>query len=373
MATQVDILVIGAGIAGTSAASALSENNSVVVVEREAHPGYHSTGRSAATWAPFYGPPVIQQLTALSYSLLSDPYVEFADTAFTSDKGELMVCSQSNQDEFDHHQALGMQRLSSPDALKLVPLLKLTETDRVLYTDKMLDIDVDRLHQAYIRYAKQHGCDLVCDAQVESIDRVEGLWHVVTSKGVWASPVVVNAAGAWADAIAELAKVVPVGIQPKRRTAALVPYLDEYHMADWPMIFAADESFYCTPFGNGLMISPADETDVEPHDVWPDEVDVASGIEEFERYVDYQVEQVVHKWAGLRSFANDGNPVVGFDKQAAGFFWLAGQGGYGIQTSPALAALSKCLIEGNQFTSSVFDSLSAEMLCEDLDPSRFHQ
>jgi len=373
MATQVDIIVIGAGIAGTSAASVLSENNSVVVLEREAQPGYHSTGRSAATWAPFYGPEVIRELTALSYPLLSNPCAEFADSAFTSKKGELIVCPHTLQEELDHHLALGMQLLSTTDALKKVPLLKLEATDQVLYTDEMFDIDVDRLHRAYIRYTRQQGGDLVCNAEVKSLERSDNQWHVVTSQGSWVSPVVVNAAGAWVDEVARLAKVEPVGIQPKRRSAVLVPFLDEHHMADWPMIFGAGESFYCTPFGNGLMISPADETDIEPCDVWPDELDIARGIDEFQRRVDYDVERVVHKWAGLRNFALDGNPVVGFDKHADGFFWLAGQGGYGIQTSPALAALCKSLIEGDQNASPVFGEVSTGKLCENLAPSRFSE
>jgi len=371
MSAQVDIIVIGAGIAGTSAASALSENNSVVVLERESQPGYHSTGRSAATWAPFYGPEVIRELTALSYPLLSNPCAEFADSAFTSGKGELVVCPHSHQDELDHHLALGMQRLSATDALNMVPLLKLEANDQVLYTDQMLDIDVDRLHQAYIQYTRQQGGELICNAEVKSIEHIDSQWHVVTTQGDWVSPVVINAAGAWADEIAKLAKVTPVGIQPKRRSAALVPFLDEHRMADWPMIFGAGESFYCTPFGNGLMISPADETDVDPCDIWPEELDIAKGIDEFQRRINYDVERVVHKWAGLRNFAPDGNPVVGFDKQADGFFWLAGQGGYGIQTSPALAALCKSLIEGDKIASPVFDGVSTGMLCESLAPSRF--
>ena len=179
-------------------------------------------------------------------------------------------------------------------------------------------------------------------------------WHITTPTTCYQTPIVINAAGAWADSIAALAGVTPVGLQPKRRSAALAPYAEGENMPDWPMIFGAGESFYCTPFGNGMMISPADETPVDPHDIWPEDIDIATGIDLFQQHIDYDFKSVIHQWAGLRTFAPDGNPVVGFDNNLPGFFWLAGQGGYGIQTSPALAALCRELIYPDSGTSNGF-------------------
>ena len=371
MSRSADIIVIGAGIAGTSAAAALSENANVVVLEQEAQPGYHSTGRSAATFAPYYGPQVIQQLSALSKTLLTEPDKSFSTQPFTSAKGELMLGRSEDAKEIETHLALGMQPLSIDEAREFVPLIKGDGIDHILYTDNMLDIDVDALHQAFIKRLKnQHG-RLVCNAQITALHFDDNLWHLTTNDENWRAPIIVNASGAWADQIACMAGAAPIGIQPKRRSAALVPYLPDSNMSEWPMVFGAAENFYCTPFGNGLMISPADATPVDPQDAWPEDIDVALGIDEFQKYIDYEVTRVDHQWAGLRSFAPDGDPVVGFDPNLQGFFWLAGQGGYGIQTSPAMAALCKNIIHGKHSQGSLFDVGELQDIREQLSPARF--
>ncbi len=340
---ETDIIVIGAGIAGTSAAAELATNANVIVLEREAHPGYHSTGRSAATWAPFYGPDVIQKLTALSKTTLCNPPIEMGGTAFTGPRGEMMLGRTGDEEEIDQHIEYGMQALSKSDALQYVPLINESVT-HFLYTDNMLSIDVDALHQSYIKKTKSLGSSIECNQEVVSVEYSTNKWIVATATTQYSAPIVVNAAGAWADQIAALAGAETIGLQPKRRSAALTPYAEHSNMADWPMIFGAGEVFYCTPFGNGMMISPADETIVEPHDAWPDDLDIATGIDIFQQFINYEVQTLNHQWAGLRTFAPDGNPVVGFDSELPGFFWLAGQGGYGIQTSPAIGALCAELI-----------------------------
>ncbi len=365
-----DIVVIGAGIAGTSAAAALADCCKVTVLDQESHPGYHATGRSAATWAPFYGPPIIQQLTALSLPLLATPDAMFSGSAFTSPKGEMMLGLPGDEAEIEKQLALGMQRLTMEDARQLVPLIKQDSVASVLYTDNMLDIDVDSLHQAYIRHLKRCQGNLICNARVNALSKLGDKWQVETEHHTYEADIIINAAGAWADCIAQLAGITPLGVQPKRRTAALVPFIESANMAQWPMVFGVGERFYCTPFGNGLMVSPADETPVEPHDAWPADIDVAGGIDEFQKYIDYDVTRVEHQWAGLRTFTPDGDPAVGFAAEAEGFFWLAGQGGYGIQTSPAMAAICRFLIAEDAPSNHLFPAIDKQVV-DLLNPSRF--
>jgi D-arginine dehydrogenase len=364
------VIVIGAGIAGSSAAAALTDCCDVTVLEQESQPGFHATSRSAATWAPFYGPDIIQQLTALSLPLLSNPDGAFSGRPFTSPKGELMLGRDGDEQEIEKHKALGMEPLSLAEAREKVPLIKPNGVTHILYTDQMLDIDVDALQQAYLRHFKRGGGQLHCNATVTALSHDNGQWQVVTATNTFRADVVINAAGAWADHIATLAGIPTVGIQPRRRTAALIPYLENVDMPRWPMVFGAGECFYCTPFGNGLMVSPADETPVEPHDAWPDDIDIARGIDEFQQFIDYDVQRVVRQWAGLRTFAPDGNPVVGFAAAQPGFFWLAGQGGYGIQTSPALASLTRHLICGGNADRGLFSWDHPPEMTR-LDPNRY--
>lgn len=373
MNKEADIIVIGAGIAGTSAAAALVDSASIVVLDQEAQPGFHSTGRSAATWAPFYGPDVIQQLTAASKPTLSNPGKEMGGVSFTAPRGEMMLGRNGDEEEIDRHKAFGMHALTMDEALEYVPLLK-DAVSHILYTDNMLSIDVDALHQAYIKKIKSCRSNIDCDQRVTSLEYSSDKWMVKTATAQYSAPIIINAAGAWADQIASMAGVKTVGLQPKRRSAALAPYADNANMAAWPMIFGAGECFYCTPFGNGMMISPADETNVEPHDAWPEDLDIATGIDMFQQFIDYEVQTLSHQWAGLRTFAPDGNPVVGFDSDVPGFFWLAGQGGYGIQTSPAMGALCSALISSERGIDNPDVLLSendVQVLTRALSPGRF--
>lgn len=341
---QYDVIIIGAGIAGTSAAAALAEQQRVLVLEQESHPGYHSTGRSAATWAPFYGPPVIQHLTALSGPTLNNPAQSFSTEPFTSPRGQMVFTTKTHAAD-PAESVAGMTPLSKEQAKDIVDQLRTDVIDEVWYTEKLVNVDVDRLHQAFIRKFKSCSGHIHCNAAVTHLEYRNSVWHVSTGSDSFTAKVIVNAAGAWADSVAELAGGAPLNIQPKRRTAALVPFKENTNMHKWPLIFDASENFYCIPFGGSLLVSPADETPVDAHDAWPDDLDVARGIDRFQNVIDYDISSVEHSWAGLRSFATDGAPVVGFDQQLPGFFWLAGQGGYGIQTSPAMAELATGLIQ----------------------------
>lgn len=385
---QADIIVIGAGMAGCSAAATLADSARVIVLEQEQQPGYHATGRSAATLAPFYGPTVIQQLTALSAPYLNAPPAVASDAPFTSPRGEMILVGKNNttKDQADSAStealveeslAHGLQTLSFEDAQQIVQLLKPDAIDRVLYTDKLLSIDVDALHQSYIRLLRKAGGEIICESPVTHLDYANNHWHVTCGKAEYRAPVIVNAAGAWADDIAGLAGLPRSGLQPKRRSAALVPFPElpaagvqtqvqtrtqtrktdqTSTAANWPMVLDIHERFYCIPFGSGLMVSPADETPMDAHDVWPEDIDLATGIDHFQQLLNYDVQTMTHSWAGLRTFAADGEPIVGFDPLAEGFFWLAGQGGYGIQTAPAMSMLCDYLI--NNKASEHADSLA---------------
>ncbi|OED42155.1 hypothetical protein AB833_07565 [Chromatiales bacterium (ex Bugula neritina AB1)] len=344
MTIETDIIIIGAGIAGASAASILAETASVIVLEQEAHAGYHATGRSAATWAPVYGPPAIQELTRLSRQALCAPPASLGGVPFTSPRGEMLLGRHGDEAEIECSKESGMESISIEQAKQRVPLIRFDKVSTVLYYEDMLSVDVDALHQAYLKKYRANAGTIVCNAAVTSLEYKNNNWYVTTPSNSYCAPVVINAAGAWADKVAALAGARSLKLQPKRRSAALVPFAENSNMNTWPMIFSAGETFYCTPFGNGMMISPADETAVEPHDAWPDDGDLAGAIDTFEQYIDYNVPKITHSWAGLRTFAPDGDPVVGFDPDIEGFFWLAGQGGYGIQTSPAMAVLSARLV-----------------------------
>ncbi len=362
---QREVIVIGAGIAGTSVAASLAKHYSVVVLEQESQPGYHATGRSAATWAPFYGPPVIQALTALSGPTLNTPPADFSDQQFTSPRGQ-MILGTTESDAAPEESTREMVQLSKAEAKAKVSLLKTELVESIWYTEGLVNIDVDLLHQAYIRQLKDNNASVACNSRVIAITRKGRNWVVSTGNETFSAPIIVNAAGAWADSIAALAGISPLGLQPKRRTAALVPYKIPA-MNSWPLLFNAVEDFYCIPFGGSLLISPADESPVEPHDAWPDDIDVAVGIDRFQKLIDYEITKIDHSWAGLRTFATDGAPVVGFDNNTEGFFWLAGQGGYGIQTSAAMATLASGLIK-QEFES---DQEQYQHIANELTPCRF--
>ena len=241
-------------------------------------------------------------------------------------------------------EANDIEPITAAEAAEYVPILR---TDAIVYAAleaDVMDIDVHSLHQAYLRRLKDLKGRVVCNAEVQQLAYQNGLWQVNTPVGQFAAPIIVNAAGAWADKVAACAGLAPIGLSPRRRTAAIIATPKELDIARWPIVCDIGEAYYFKPEGGRLMISPADETPVEPHDAYADEMALAEGIDRFEQAVNFSIQRVEHQRAGLRTFAPDRSTVVGFEPRAEGFFWLAGQGGYGIQTAPAMASLATSLI-----------------------------
>jgi len=343
--TRADILVIGAGIAGASVADALASSARVIVLEQEERAGLHSTGRSAALFSETYGNAMIRALSRASRAFLASPPDGFCDTPLIRPRGTLYI---AGEDQLGRLRALedgagAFERLSGAEATARVPILRPEAAAAALYEAGAMDIDVDALHQGFLRRLRRLGGQVVADAPVTALTREAGGWTAATPQGEFSAPIVINAAGAWADPVAGIAGLAPLGLQPKRRTAALIdgPELD---FAGWPLVIDAEETAYFKPDAGRLLISPADETDSEPCDAQPEDLDVAIAADRIERMTTLSIRRIAHRWAGLRTFAPDRTPVCGYDPRAEGFFWLAGQGGYGIQTAPALAALAARLV-----------------------------
>jgi D-arginine dehydrogenase len=332
-----EVAVIGAGIAGAGVAAELAPHCRVVLLEAEDMPGYHSTGRSAANWHETLGGPVVQPLTKASGVFLRDN--GFLRPRVTIEVAE--VDGLAKLDALEANFAGTGARLTRIDAVGLRHLVPQAQPVLVagLVEEDCADIDVGALHGHYLSAFKRVGGTLLTNARVRGLERTESGWRVQAGDHVVEAKTIVNAAGAWADVIADLAGVTPVGIQPTRRTIAQVR-VDGEVPEDLPFVIDVAGTYYFRPEGeNRLWVCPHDETPVEPHDVAPEELDVAIAIDRLETVTSWRVVAVERKWAGLRSFAPDRLPVYGFDPHVLGFFWCAGQGGYGIQTAPAASQM----------------------------------
>jgi D-arginine dehydrogenase len=352
MNLESDIVVVGAGIAGASLAFEAAAHASVLILEAEEQPGYHSTGRSAAFWSESYGGPLVQPLTSASYALLADPAPEFHDAPFLSARGAIHLADAAGEPLLEEMRRdfrgapVTLEPLAREALAGRLPGLR-TGWNSALYEPSCRDIDVAALHGAYLRSAKARGARLLSAARLERAERQEGGWKIETGQGTITARIIVNAAGAWADEIARRAGENPVGIQPYRRTIAQLR-VDPPASSDLPLIIDALGRFYFKPEGGGrIWLSPHDETACDPHDCAPEEYDVALAIDRFQSAFDWRVERVEHSWAGLRSFARDRLPVYGYAAGARDFFWCAGQGGFGIQTAPAAAKIAASLLLGN--------------------------
>ena len=343
--THADVVIVGGGIAGVSLAFRLATAGvSVIVLEREEWPGYHATGRSAAMYEPTFGPPVMRAFTRASGGFLHAPPEGFAPTPLLTDRGALMVGEPGDEALLSDALTLGYAETTAAHAVSLVPLLRLRETIGFLWDPSTKDIDVDALLQGFLRGAKRAGAVVACALPVVAARRSKGVWRLETAGGRYEAPIVVNAAGAWADEVARLFGAKPQHLEARRRSAMIVAAPDGAER--WPQVFPAREDFYAKPTGGKLMISPSEADPVEPHDAFADDLRLAEGAAAFERLINWPVRRVERSWGGLRTFAPDGDPVVGFDNDAAGLFWLAGQGGYGIQTAPALSDAAASLVMG---------------------------
>jgi D-arginine dehydrogenase len=350
--SRFDVAIVGAGMAGASLAAELAGSASVLLLEAEGQPGYHSTGRSAAFWAESYGGPFVQPLTLASFGLLADPPPDFADRSFLSARGAVHIADAAGRPALDSLAAdfadsgvrlepLGRDRLEA-----MIPGLR-PGRDWGLYEPSCADIDVAALHAAYLKRARARGAQLVVDARLGRAERAGAGWRLDTSAGAFEAGILANAAGAWADQVALIAGERPLGIQPYRRTLAQLR-VEPPAPADLPLVIDAAQHFYFKPEPGGrLWLSPHDETPCEAGDCAAEELDVAIAVDRMEQVVDWRVARVERRWAGLRSFALDRLPVYGFSDSGRGFFWCAGQGGFGIQTAPAAARLAAALLLGS--------------------------
>ena len=344
MTEHYDIAIVGAGMAGASLAAELAPHARVGVLEAEDRPGYHTTGRSAAFWDECYGGPDIVPLT-----VASGPYL--AEHGFLSPRGGLYIGREDDAETLDAFierfasTGIDIRRLDRAALAALIPGLKPAWTGAV-HEPASADIDVAAMHQHYLTRARRSGAELETRARLTAAEREGGRWRLATERGAeWTAGVLVDAAGAWADVVAALAGARPLGIAPKLRTVAQLRTAPA-PPATLPLTLDIRGTFYFKPESGRLWLSPHDESDSEPCDAAPEELAVAEAIDRFEAVVDWRIEAVERRWAGLRSFAPDRLPVYGFDARREGFFWFAGQGGFGIQTAPAAARLAAQTILG---------------------------
>ena len=354
---RVDIIVIGAGIAGASAAAELAADARLVLVETEAQPGYHATGRSAAYYAPSYGNDVVRNLTRASENFFYHPPAGFSESPLIRDRQALFIAGPDQAASFAAMQAENpaLVRLGAAELLTHVPVLKRDALAQGLLDVIGGDLDVDAILQGYLRLLRQRGGQMLLKSPVSSLAYADGCWQVQAGQVLLKAPLVINAAGAWADPLANMAGLGSLGLVPKRRTALLVDAPAGLDIKDWPLVIDVDEQLYFKPDAGQLLVSPADETPSAPMDAWPEELDIAIAIDRLLQVVDLDVKTVNQRWAGLRTFAPDKTFVVGLDPRAEGFFWLAGQGGYGVQSSPGMAHLVRHLVLGSTLPADFAD------------------
>jgi len=346
--TKADIIVIGAGIAGASAAAELAATARVVVLEMEQQPGYHATGRSAAYFAAAYGKKVVRDFTACCEGFFLQPPDGFSEVPLIRPR-DCIIFGRPDQEVRIREQQQdnpALVRLSAEAVRKRVPVFAEDYLGSGLWERRGGDLDVDAILQGYLRLFRRRGGILRNDHAVVSLQRAGGTWRASAGADSYEAPVVINAAGAWADRVASLAGLQPLGIRPLRRTALTVAAPEGVDIRDWPNMIDADEDFYFKPEAGHILISPADETPTEPCDAQPDDYDVAVGVDRFEHATGLDIRHVMTRWAGLRTFAPDRVFVSGFDPRTEGFYWQAGQGGYGIQSAPAMAKLARYLVLG---------------------------
>ena len=367
-----DIVIVGGGLAGASLGAEIVGRpwgtvRRVLLIEAEAHPGMHSTGRSAAFWLESYGSPGVVALSTASHDFLSSPPADFAEHGFLRTRGAIHVDSSGRADAFAHiPESVETRAMSRAELDVAVPGLSPRFT-QALAEPGCADIDVAALHAAYLRQFRRGGGEVRTDSRLVSAQRSGELWTVRLEDGAEVGAgILVNAAGAWADQVASAAGCAPIGIAPKRRTMVQLQ-VGQAGIARLPQVLDAAGSFYFKgEADHRVWVSPHDEIATDPCDAQPEEIDIAVAIDRFERAVDWPIERVERSWAGLRSFAPDRLPVYGFDSSARDFFWFAGQGGFGIQTAPAAAKLGAALLTGE-----VPDAMVAHIDPAPYAPTRF--
>ena len=366
-----DFIVVGAGMAGASVGAALAATARVALIEAERHPGFHATGRSAALFVPNYGSATFRALTRASAAFLRSPPEGFSAQPLLRERGVLCLAraDQLERLEATLRAAAGpVERLSVAAALAKVPRLRSGYLAAALYDPNVHDIDVAALLQGFLRHGKALGVRLYAGERCSTLKWQAGTWQVRLNGESLTAPVLVNAAGAWADELAIACGAAPLGLRALRRTAALIDAPAGVAIDAWPAVLDVDEQFYFKPDATRLLISPAEEEPLPPGDVYADDLMVATAIERIASVLDIEVGRVGPSWAGLRTFAPDRNPVIGFDATIPGLFWCAGQGGYGIQSAPACAQLAAALLRGEP----VPPAIAAEgVTAQAVSPARF--
>jgi D-arginine dehydrogenase len=349
---QVDFLVVGAGIAGASVAYFLAPHGRTVVLEREPHPGYHSTGRSVALFSETYGTPQVRALSRATRPFLERLPDGFSDGPVLTPRGALMVAAPGGESLLESELA-AMRRIvpevryaDASEAIATVPVLRPEATAGAILEPGACDIDVHALHQGFLRGVKARGGDVVCDAGVDGVERTADGWEVRSGERRWRAAVLLNAAGAWADVLADMAGIRPIGLQPRRRSAFTFAAPAGVDPRPWPAVIALDESWYIKPDAGVLIGSPANADPVVPHDVQAEELDIAIAIDRIQTATTLTIRRPIRTWAGLRSFVDDGDLVGGPAPDDAAFCWVAAQGGYGFQTCAAMGEACAALARG---------------------------
>ncbi len=373
-----DFIVIGAGIAGASAAYALLDTSSkplkVLLLERENAPGYHSTGRSAALFSETYGHPVISGLTRLSRPFFNSPPAGFAEHPILTPRGVMLVGDSRQAKEVEDlyntfkDDVAGLKHISGDEAVLLNPALRKDAIHSAMFESNAMDMDVNGLHQGFLRGFKAKGGEVLNRAEVSALKRKGNLWTVTTREGDFQGGTIINGAGAWVDEVAKMADLSPLGFIPKRRTAFTFKGPEDLDLSKSPMVVNVNEDYYFKPDAGVVIGSPADETPVPPCDVQPEELDIAMAIDSLQRNTIFEITHILTKWAGLRVFAPDKVPVVGPDPQDESFVWVAGQGGYGIMTSWGMARATALMALGCDLSDD-FKNVGVPM--EALLPRRF--
>jgi D-arginine dehydrogenase len=352
-----DFLVVGAGIAGASVAAHLAATHSVLLVDMEERAGYHTTSRSAASYEPNYGPLPMLALTRASHAFFMEPTRGFTDVPLFTPRGSLFLEAegQANKTENLLSKSKGLTELNIAQTRELFPVLKPDYAKRSFLDSMTGDLDVDLLHRGYLRMLKERGGKLLLSSPLVSTTYSKGQWAARCGSTDITATVLINAAGAWGDVVARLCGATPIGLIPKRRSIGVIPMPANVDFARWPMVTDVGETWYAKPQSGKMIVSSADATPAEPHDAYADDLAIAEGIDRMMTATTLEVERLDHSWGGLRTFAPDGNPVVGFDPHTEGFFWLVGQGGYGIQSSPGLSAMAADMARRLPIPKSVID------------------
>ncbi|MCU0829295.1 MAG: FAD-binding oxidoreductase [Tabrizicola sp.] len=354
-----DFLIIGGGIAGISAAARLSDLGQVILLEAEDTLAHHASSRSAALFEPRYGAQAVVGL-----SMASEEYFR-SIPGVLSPRGLMLVAKADARGAFEHDlKTMEFDPISVAEARAIVPILNPEVVAMAGYAAHAEDVDTDLLIQGFAREAKGHGAQLVTKARVTEIAKVSGGWRVTSAAGEFTAGILVNAAGAWVDQVAVIAGVRPLGFTPYRRSMARIPAPGGLDVSRWPMMFGPGEDWYAKPDAGALIVSPAEEHLMEPHDAWADDMVLAEGLARYEEMVTEPVARLLASWAGLRTFSPDRVLVIGRDVREPSFVWLAGQGGYGFQSCPAASLLVADLIGGR--TSELGTDLVAA-----LSPARF--